>query len=179
MNFLYSLAIVALIIFARDSAADELMPSAHFKVRIVGGLYAPVDGTTSPVLLDCVDTGCSDFFKVPNRAVKIIAAARVSAEKTRVNISITSISMRLSNGEIVSLGAKGRIVEHELENSIKATPIDTATHEFTRLPGTDPEVEKRAYRKMRESVPPTHLTVESGRMLLAIITALDNPKKRS
>jgi hypothetical protein len=108
-----------------DSRSAYIAPTDHVRVKLLAGVNAPTDGTPYPVLLQLVgDVQSPDGASLPLGDARILAAAQGSLVDSRALFRLTTLTMRLPNGEVMNLDIDGYMVGEDGILGLPGVPID-------------------------------------------------------
>lgn len=113
------------LIQAVDDRSAYIAPTDFVRVKLLAGVNAPTDGTPYPVLLEVIgDVQSPDGGSLPLGGARMLAAAQGSLVDSRALFRLTTLTMRLPDGELIDLGVDGWIVGEDGIRGMKGVPID-------------------------------------------------------
>ncbi|MCI5066189.1 TraB/VirB10 family protein [bacterium] len=108
-----------------DARIAYIAPTDFVRVKLLAGVNAPTDGTPYPVLLELVgDVQSPDGGNLPLGGARMLAAAQGSLVDSRALFRLTTLTMRLPNGELLDVSVDGWIVGEDGIRGMKGIPID-------------------------------------------------------
>jgi hypothetical protein len=108
-----------------DSRSAYIAPTDFVRVRLLAGVNAPTDGSPYPVLMELIgDVQSPDGASLPLGNARILAAAQGSLIDSRALFRLTSLTLRMPDGEVQNLPIDGYMVGEDGILGLPGIPID-------------------------------------------------------
>lgn len=108
-----------------DPRSAYIAPTDFVRVRLLAGVNAPTDGSPYPVLMELIgDVQSPDGASLPLGNARILAAAQGSLIDSRALFRLTSLTLRMPDGEVLNLSIDGYMVGEDGILGLPGVPID-------------------------------------------------------
>lgn len=108
-----------------DPRSAYIAPTDFVRVRLLAGVNAPTDGSPYPVLMELIgDVQSPDGASLPLGNARILAAAQGSLIDSRALFRLTSLTLRMPDGEVQNLPIDGYMVGEDGILGLPGIPID-------------------------------------------------------
>lgn len=102
-----------------------IMPGDSVKAKLIAGVNAPTDGTPYPVVLKLIsNVEGPDHSNLPLGEARIVAAAQGSLTDSRVLLRLTTMNIRLPNGQKKEIPVDGWVVGEDGIRGMEGILID-------------------------------------------------------
>ncbi|NBW40041.1 hypothetical protein EBR25_03450 [bacterium] len=108
-----------------DPRSAYIAPTDFVRVRLLAGVNAPTTGAPYPVLMELIgDVQSPDGASLPLGNARILAAAQGSLIDSRALFRLTSLTLRMPDGEVQNLPIDGYMVGEDGILGLPGVPID-------------------------------------------------------
>ncbi|MGA1191935.1 MAG: TraB/VirB10 family protein, partial [Bdellovibrionota bacterium] len=108
-----------------DFRSAYIAPTDFVRVRLLAGVNAPTDGSPYPVLMELIgDVQSPDGASLALGNARVLAAAQGSLIDSRALFRLTSLTLRMPDGEVQNLPIDGYMVGEDGILGLPGIPID-------------------------------------------------------
>jgi conjugal transfer pilus assembly protein TraB len=108
-----------------DRKKVVIMPGDTLRVRLLSGVHAPTDGTPYPVVVEAVgDVQGPDGSSLPIGKARFVVAAQGSLSDSRALFRMTTMNIRLPNGEKQEVPVDGWLVGEDGIRGLQGVLLD-------------------------------------------------------